>query len=242
MKTFLYALNCIFSLALAAVCAYLCTQSGAFEEWFVSLLIYFPVLILFIPLSSVLHELGHILFGAAGKIRAVPRLRIFGSSSCKIKPYTDKSLKSRVIFTTIGGLVVNLLLVILGVLALAVKQIPTELSAVMPFSFYLLILNSLPFEYSGGKTDGLVICELAKNTDSAKVMLSVLTVQAQVLNGTQIGEVDEKLLFDLPQLPEDDVNFIALTQLRYEYFNARGEEEKAQKYLKRFEELEKQYL
>jgi len=238
MKTFFYALGCVLSAALAAVCAYLCTLYGYGEEWFISLLVYFPVLILGIPLAVVAHELGHKLFGAAVKIKTVMRLKIFGSASCRLMPYTDKNLKARVIFTALGGLAANALFILLGVLALTIEKIPTELSGFLPFSFYLLFLNALPFEYSDGKTDGLVVYELIKNTDSAKVMLAVLTVQARVLCGSPIEEIDSALLFDLPQLSEDDINFIALTHLRYEYFKARGEEDEAQKYLVRFNELQ----
>ncbi len=58
----------------------------------------------------------------------------------------------------------------------------------------------MPCECSDGKTAGLVIYELAKQSDSAKVMLSVLTLQAQVLKGKPVEEVDEKLLFGVPQI------------------------------------------
>ena len=91
-------------------------------------------------------------------------------------------------------------------------------------------------------TDGRILSELIRNTDEAKVMLAVLTVQALVLNGKPINEVDEALLFDLPVIMEDDPAFISLTELRYEYFSAKGEEEKAKQYKQRFEELEKEYL
>ncbi len=73
-------------------------------------------------------------------------------------------------------------------------------------------------------------------------MLAVLTVQAQVLNGKPIKEVDESLLFSVPQIQEDDPAFISLTELRYEYFKAKGEEEQAEKFKTRFEELKKEYM
>ncbi|MBD5632760.1 MAG: hypothetical protein HDP34_05970 [Clostridia bacterium] len=203
------------------------------------------LMVISFPLCTILHELGHMLFGAMVKIKAVPEnvkqilLEWWGSSSCKIIPKTDKNLKSRIIFTTTGGLAVNFVFILLGVLALAVPAIPTGLCALLPASFHLFALNALPIMLDGGKTDGLVIYELAKNEDTAKVMLAVLAVQAQMLNGQP---VDEKLLFEVPQIQEDDPSFISLTELRYEYFKAKGDEQEAEKYALRLEELKKEYM
>ncbi|MDE7453847.1 MAG: hypothetical protein K2N22_05500, partial [Clostridia bacterium] len=152
----------------------------------------------------------------------MPDINFLKTSSCKIIPKTDKNLKGKIIFTALGGLIVNALCIIFGGLAFAFDWIPTEICAIIPASFYLLFLNALPFVYAGGKTDGLVVYELAKNTDCSKVMLAVLTIQAQVLKGKLIEEVDEKLLFDIPQIQEDDESFIALSELLYEYFKAKG--------------------
>ncbi|MDE6613218.1 MAG: hypothetical protein K2K28_01535, partial [Clostridia bacterium] len=222
MKKFLLALNVILSLGLAAVCAYVCATDGAIESLPLSLGVLFAIIIVSIPLASFLHELGHIIFGALAKISAKPVFKAFGSSCVKLKPKTDKSLKNRIIVTALGGLYVNLLCIILGIVALCVRAVPAEISGILPFSFYLYFLNSMPFEYYGGKTDGLVICDLVTGEDEAKVMLAVLTVQAQVFGGKSIEEIDEKLLFDLPQIREDNESFIALTELRYEFLKAKG--------------------
>jgi hypothetical protein len=55
--------------------------------------------------------------------------------------------------------------------------------------------------------------------------------------GTKLEEIDENLLLDLPQLPEDDINFIILTQLRYEYYLAKGNDSEAYKYFARYKDL-----
>lgn len=199
-------------------------------------------IVLAYPVSEALHELGHLLFGATVKIKAVPKFSLTGSSSCKIIPKTDKNLKKRVIFTALGGLIVNGLLIILGIVAFSVNAVPIWLSLPLPSSVYILCLNSVPFITRSGKTDGLVISELLKDSDEAKVTLAVLAVQAQILNGKPIGEVDESLLFSVPQIREDDAGFISLTELRYEYFKAKGDTEKAQFYKTRFDELKNEYL
>lgn len=213
-------------------------------NWLVWLLVF--AFHLSLPVTSLLHELGHVLFGAISRIHAKITLKsvlsFFKPSSCEIIPKTEHSIKKRLIATTIGGLVINLIFIIIGVLALIVSAIPTYIAIIMPASFYLFAINLVPLETGNGKTDGLVIAELIKNTDCAKVMLAVLTVQAQVLNGKPIKEVEEKLLFDLPQIQEDEPAFISLTELRAEYFAAKGDTANAQKYKSRFEQLKKDYL
>ena len=208
------------------------------------------IMVLSCPLSAILHEAGHMLFGAMVKIRAVPDksflketfLNWWDSSSVKIIPQTEKGLRGRVIFTAIGGSAVNLIFIILGVIALCVPAVPTGLCALLPASFHLLVLNALPFNLDNGKSDGEIVVELIKNGDEAKVMLAVLTVQAQVLKDKPIGEVDEKLLFELPQIREDDISFISLCELRAEYFTAKSDEENAEKWRTRFEQLKEEYL
>lgn len=206
------------------------------------------------PLSSVLHELGHMLFGATVKIKAVPDSENFKTflketfldwwapSSCKIIPKTETGLRGRVILTALGGSVVNLIFIILGIIALCVPSVPTGLCALLPASFHLLALNALPFNFDNGKSDGEIVLELIKNGDEAKVMLAVLQVQAQVLGGKPIGEVDEKLLLNLPQIREDDLSFISLCELRAEYFTAKGDTANAEKWRTRFEQLKEEYL
>ena len=44
--------------------------------------------------------------------------------------------------------------------------------------------------------------------DTSKVMLAVLKVQAQILAGKPISEIDKSLLFDVPQICEDELSFI----------------------------------
>lgn len=198
----------------------------------------------FIP--AFLHECGHALFGFFSGVRAKinfkSMLSVFKPSSTEIIPRTDKNLKPRLIITASGGLIVNLIFIIFGVIAMIVPQIPVWLSGMAVYHLALFLINVLPDEYSGGKTDGLIIAELIKGEDGAKVMLAVLTVQAQVLNGKPIEDVDEKLLFDLPQIREDEPAFISLTELRAEYFAAKGDQENAQKYKSRFEQLKEDYI
>lgn len=229
-------------LAIVPVCtAVVCAVYFWYEYGLISLA-FDAAIILFLPFASLFHELGHILFGALVGIKAVPKLKLFGSSSCKIIPKTYKNLRPKVFFTAMGGIIVNVLFVITGIVALCVRGCPSWLAVVMPTSVWLYLINIVPVRYSGGKTDGLILFEIAKNDDTAKVMLAVLSVQAQVLRGKPIQEIDENLLFGVPQIAEDEEAFIALTELRYEYFNAKGDGQQAEKYRLRFEELKNEYM
>lgn len=216
--------------------------------WFGTVAVGFIMVISF-PLSAIAHELGHMLFGAAVKITAEPDERFLRnafmswgeSSSCKLIPRTDNALRGRVIFTALGGAALNAIFIILGLVALCVPAIPIGLCALLPASFHLLAMNVAPFNYEDGKSDGKIIVQLLRNDDEARVMLAVLKVQAQVCGGKPISEIDEKLLFDLPQIREDDQSFIALVQLRYEYFSAKGDAVNAEIWHARLEELKRLY-
>lgn len=196
----------------------------------------YAAIILALPFASLMHELGHVLVGAICKIKAVPKFKLFGSSCVNLMPKTDNRLRVRLFFTAAGGLAVNLIIIILSSLPLYYSVFPVWLCVFLPSSVYLFMLNLY-----GSSSDAAVCNNLLYNNDEAKVMIAVLTVQAQVLEGKPIGEVDEKLLFDLPVIQEDDPSFISLTELRYEYFKAKGDEQQAEKYKARLEEL-KEYL
>lgn len=238
------------TLVLLAVCGTMVIFDSV--NWMVTVAVGL-IMILSFPLSAILHELGHTLFGAAVKIKAVPDgtvsnylkqtfLNWWDASSCQIIPKTDKNLRGRIIFTAVGGIAVNAIFIILGIVALCVDAVPTELCALLPASFNLLALNALPFNLVDGKSDGRVILDLIKNSDEAQVMLAVLQAQAQILSGKPISELDENLLFNLPQIREDDASFISLTELRWQYYLAKGDTENAEKWRVRFEELKKEYL
>lgn len=205
-----------------------------YELWAIAC---YAAIFIALPFSSLMHELGHILVGAICKIKAVPKFKLFGSSSVQLIPKTDKRLRPRLFFTSSAGLAVNFIIIIVSSIPIYYGVLPAWLCVFWPSSVYLFLLNL----WGDEKTDGYICSSLLSNSDEAKVMVAVMTVQAQVLNGKPIWEVDEKLLFDLPVIREDNPAFISLTELRCEYFKAKGDEEQAEKYKERLEDL-KQYL
>lgn len=236
MKKLAISLAVIISLVFAGLLGWL-----FWLEYEYTAIVLYGAMIVALPFSVAMHELGHMLAGAICKIKAAPSIKISGASSCKLIPKTDKKLKWRLIFTARGGLIINLLLFLLGFTAF-IPDVPVWVALFMPANIYLYILNAFSVLYAGGKSDGLVSWELYNNSDAAKVTLAVLAVQAKILKGEKIENIDKSLLFDLPQIAEDEEAFISLTELRYEYFKAVGDEEQAKKYKRRFEELKNEYI
>lgn len=245
----LYISVIVLSLALAAYCGYAWYAAGG---WVLTV-IYTVALLCSVPVADFLHEGAHWLVGTCLKMGVrIDNISLVKSSSVTLNPKGDRHLKGRTVTTAAAGLIVNLICVIVGAVMLCLPGQITNgyiaypspwiyVSVILPYSFYLFALNALPLQYDGGKTDGLVLWEIIKNDPSAQVMLGVLKVQSIVNAGTPLEEVDDNLLFNLPQLPEDDDNFIALTQLRYEYALAKGEAERAETYRNRLESL-KEYM
>jgi membrane-associated protease RseP (regulator of RpoE activity) len=229
-------LQWILAIGLTIICAVDCALMLWMRYGIIAIATYVAI-ILALPVCSLLHELGHMLFGAMVGIKAVPKFSLFGSSQCRIIPKTYKNLRQKLLFTTCGGLFINALFIVLGFVAIRVTVVPIWLSVFMPASVYLFFLNFLSAEFPSGKTDGMVIEELLVRSDWAKVTLAVLEVQARVIKGADISEIDESLLFDLPQIREDDMSFISLTELRLEYCKAKGDVLNAEKYQKRLDEL-----
>lgn len=146
-------------------------------------------------------------------------------------------MKARMIVTTGAGLFFELLVILLGVISLCVPTVFVFFCVLLPYALYSFIVNVAPVEYASGKTDGLVLFELIANKPTAHVLLAILEIQGSVHGGKLMSELDEGMFLDVPQLPEDDINFIILTQLRYEYYLAKGNDSEAYKYFCRYRDL-----
>lgn len=246
MKKITYYAILIISLALAAGCGYFTViQSTSISS---TVILYVIALVVCYELALQTHECGHKFFGlfVGMDVRLKPNKLFSNSLGCEISPRHSTSLKPRFIVTATGGLIVNLALLITGIVfcflpfdifgeSAAVAVV--ILRALMPTSFYVFAINALPLEYESGKTDMLAIVEAVRGDDTWKVAEAILTVQGLVYRGIPLKDVDEDILMNVPQLPEDDSNFVILTELRYEYYKARGNKEKSDFYKKRYDEI-----
>lgn len=242
LPTVITVIAAICALALAAWGGYVfCTQVRVGEETpelYASIPIYIILIFFGAFMDELIHEGAHFMMGAFCSMGVkAPKIRIFKSSSVEVFPKGAKGLKIRFLLTAGAGLFFDALLIALGVIAFAVPSVPAWLGIGLPYAFYTFVINAVPLEYRGGKTDGLVIWEAIKNDPSSKVMFRILKIQGLVNGGLPLKEVDEALLLDVPQLPEDDLNFIILTQLRYEYYLAKDDDSTAYKYFLRYKDL-----
>ncbi len=239
-NTVITTVAAVFAVILAVVCGFVFCTDAAFAN--VELYALIPIYIILVVLGAfaegLIHEGAHLIVGLICLMGVKPpKIRIFKSSSVEVFPYGSRHMKARMLATTLAGLAFDFLLIALGVIALAVPSVPVFFCIVLPYTFYSFLINVVPFEYKSGKTDGLVAWELITNKPTAQVMLAILKIQGLQHSGKLLRELDEGLFLDVPQLPEDDVNFIILTQLRYEYYLAIGNDSEAYKYFMRYKDL-----
>ncbi len=230
----------VVSFALAVWCGYVfCTRIEIEGAGLESLIPAYIIAVFFgIVFADFVHEGGHLIVGLCCLMgMKLPKFRLFSSSSVEVSPKGAKAIKLRMLLTTSAGLFFNLLSVILGFLSAVVPSIPAMFCVILPYSFYMLVINGVPAEYKSGKTDGLVIWEILSKQPTAEVMLGILKIQGLLNSGVPLKDIDEAMFLDLPQLPDDDINFIILTQLRYEYYLAKDNDSLAYKYFMRYKDL-----
>lgn len=199
-----------------------------------------------------LHELGHLVFGKANGFAFLSFCvwffrwsRINGeiifdfvwlgeeAGSTQMVSKNSDNLAKRYGRMTVGGLIFTFIAMIIGIIPLFLYGLPLWLfvfwAMFLPIGAYVFFGNALPMENGGVDNDGGVILGLKKNCDSSKVAVNLLAIQSELYNGKTPAEIDENLYFDLPQLPEDDLNFILLLSARYYYYLDKEDYENAKK-------------
>ncbi len=192
-------------------------------------------------INTFVHELGHVLAGKRnGFVFSAVTVWFFNWKKVKNKikfffvmmgdeaGYTEmipskvndmaKGLKKM----SLGGPIASLIVTLVGVPALFVPGMPIFLyalwSMLFPIGIYFFLSSILPASNSGALNDGAVAYGVSKNMPSLQVAINVLKIQQEMYNGKTPSEIDESLYFDLPQLPEDDLNFSLLLNARYLYY------------------------
>ncbi len=154
----------------------------------------------------------------------------------------EKSFKKM----TNGGIVASFVVMIVGIPSLFL----TAYLPVWAFSIWSMFITVgayfffgtfLPASETHTLNDGAVLYHINHKTDTSKVMINLLKIQAELYSGKTPAEVDESLYFDLPQLPEDDLNFALLLNARYSYYLDKKDYENAKKTTERLVSLE-EYL
>lgn len=142
-----------------------------------------------------------------------------------------------------GGIIASLVLTVISVaMMFTAGHVPIAVYCIfsisLPVSAYYFLGNILPMINGGARNDGAIIFGINKKDKALTVACSVLEIQAALFEGKSPSEIDEKLYFDLPQLPEDDLYFLQLLNARYYYYLDKGDAANAKKTSDRLVSLE----
>ncbi len=212
---------------------------------------------------AVSHELGHYLAGKkrgfklyciviwffkwtiiGKKKRFSFTLPLDESGYTEMIPMHGDDMANRYKKMTKGGIYGPLILMLVGIIPLILVyfvSIPLVIfciwSMLLPMGAYYLFGNILPMSTAGVLNDGAVILGLKNNDDVSKVTVALLKIQSELYNGKTPGEIDQTLLFDLPQLAEDQPVFAMLLDARYNYYLDKEDYENAKKTSDRLMEI-----
>lgn len=202
------------------------------DGW-IDLLVGLLIALIFAP---TIHEIGHLSFAYASKMRAVfvkffcfkiqkkggryafSLANPFDADQTQVIPIQSGDMQKRAKRYALGGLVfggVFFALVFLSAFILSCFGIHSaKLWGIAPYSGYLFFLNVVPFEYPSGKTDMLVYKGICKGSDAEKAMVMAMEVQGLAYEGTPYAQM-KKENFAFPVLAEDEPLFAVCNHLKY---------------------------
>ena len=208
------------------------------------------------------HELGHVIVGLIcgfrfnsmrvgflqiyrdeGKLRITARkLPESLAGATEMLPKNADKLHQKFLAVVCGGLLFSFLFLVGAELVLDFYAvIPFAVYALvctsLPYAFHLFFYNVLPFNDENLDTDGAMLKGLIKKEPSYLTAVNILAIEAYLYQGLTPAEIDKDLYFGAPQLPEDDLNFILLTDYRLAYYIDAGDTENAEKACKRLESI-----
>lgn len=256
-----YIINMV--LTMASLLCVVSLSLNNYPDTTINSLIRFVVGAIFAGLvNAFAHELAHLISGKKNKF-AFSSMVVWFFKWTKVKkkirfdlvmvgdeagytemiPTTEENIEAKFKKMTRAGAIVSIIITILGVpplfmTAILPDWIFTLWAMLFSIGVYYFFGTILPSSSYGVLNDGAVLYHLNKNTDTAKVMVNLLKIQANLYNGKTPAQIDEKLYFDLPQLPEDDLNFALLLNARYNYYLDKEDYENAKKTTQRLLTLE----
>lgn len=246
------------AITLAAVIAVVLIANSSYSEKMGIVLLYFAASAIVAGfLCTLLHETGHLLAGKRNGFAFLSMSVWFfkwvkengrtvfyftfmgeeaGATEMAAKNTEDLALKLKKM--TMGGLIATFIPMVIGIAPLFLtKYLPVYAfiawGMFFPIGAYMFFGNALPMSSGGAGNDGKVLYGLKKQDDDTKVILSLLAVQSELYNGKTPSEIDEKYYYDVPQLAEDDMNFIALLSARLDRYIDAGDAANAKKTLDR---------
>ncbi len=239
-------------LTLAGILAVTLIGNGEYSEDLGFFVLYCVIgAIVWALINVCVHEWGHVLAAKRNNFRVISvRLLFFlftkengkrkialtrytgEAGATELVPESGENLAERFVKVTKAGIYGNIIFC-------AVTVIPLFLASFLPFwvyslwaiglpvSLYFALENGLPMTTDGIKNDAAVVQGVKSGADSEKVLLALLQIHAELVKGKTPGEIGEGLYFDVPQLPEDDINYLFLLNARYAYYLDREDYENA---------------
>ena len=191
-------------------------------------------------ICSLLHEFGHLVFGKANgfilssfsvwflrwdktckKLRFSLRFLFEEAGSTEMIKKEVSGMEKGLRSMTVGGLIFSLISAVISLPVFIISvpyQVYCVLAVFLPVGLYFLVGNAIPSSEGGVRNDGGVLYGLKKGDSETKVTLSLLSIQTELYNGKTFSEIDDRYYFEVPQLPEDSLNFITLLTYRYNYY------------------------
>lgn len=247
----LIAVCSVLAIAQAVLVAYF-GYANFYREYHAALLIVAMLLggLFSSALCCVFHELGHIVFGkfcgfrfnalhvwffhivkSGGHTRVwFGRMPEGEAGSAEMLPMSAEKMRSRYLLVTAGGLLFSFLWLVGALFALIFAHgahfaVYALIATSLPYAFYLFACNLLPF--SDPPTDGAILVGLLRGDASSLTAVNILSIEGYLMRGESPAQIPEELYYGAPQLPEDDPNFILLTDYRLARAIDAGEAQKA---------------
>lgn len=209
-------------------------------------------------IATLFHELGHLIVGKKNNFAFISITVWFlkwykrgnkihfdfvgitdaGGVTEMIAKSTD-NIKKNFYKMTLGGILFTLIAIVFGVMPFVLPKFSMPFfaffSMFLPIGAYCLLENALPMSNNGARNDGAVLWGLNKDDAESKVVLSILSIYSELYNGKMPSEVNKDYYFNVPQLAEDNLNFVLINNLRYDYYLDLGDFENAKKTTERLE-------
>lgn len=195
-----------------------------------------------LPVSTLVHECGHLLFGALSGMRfdgvqigwlyfsarGVRLQRAAGAGETRCAPRRVKTLarvRTGLSVTILGGACCNLLYAAAFFALFFVFSVSPALmffACFAPLNAAEALCALLPADLPAGKTDGLALAELSRKDGETEIAVRVMAAQA-FMQEKGVADLPREWLFETPVIREDSPAFLQLLELRREYLLAQGD-------------------
>ncbi len=253
------ALTVIITVFSCAVILYLNNKFSSVSDLRILYLILGIILALFI--NTLFHELGHLILGKVNGFSLISISVWFfkwtknsnkttfsfilpseESGATEMIPKSKDNIEKHYRAYTFGGILFSFILFIISIAFVLLYSFLPQwtfflFAGFLPVSAYYFFGSILPMESDCVKNDGAIFWGIGKD-DSIKVSINLLLIHSYLYNGISPSNIPENLYFDLPQIREDDLNFILLLNARYYYYLDKEDFINAKKQIDRLLSLE----